>query len=169
MRRLDAVGRNNEGLLARRREGEVAGEQQHCLTNIDKLGYAVFVSFWNYPRNIISRCLRRRAIALVQLLIMGMLAVPVCCYELGPELGKSAISLTAGPIVDHDECPCCPDENKTDADSCPTCSYCSPYAPLTPKLSTNHVPPGAQLIFREQFTKLPDVHIPIFVPPENFA
>lgn len=147
-----------------------AGLSFFCLTNIDKLRYDMFMSFWNHPRNIISRCLRRRAIALVQLLVMVMLAVPVCCYELGPEQGKSAISLTAGPIdVDHDECPCCPDENKTDVDSCQTCSYCSHYAPLTPELFTNHVPPGAQLIFREQFTKLPDVHTPIFVPPENFA
>ena len=124
----------------------------------------------NRLHNIRSRRLYCRAIALVQLLVMVMLAVPVCCYELAPAQEKSAITLTAGAIViGHGECLCCPDENKRDADSCSTCSYCSYYAPLTPELSTNHIPPGAQLIFREQFTKLPDVHIPIFVPPENFA
>ena len=124
----------------------------------------------NRLHSIRSRRHYCRATALVQLFVMVMLAVPVCCYELGPEQGKSAISLTAGAVdVDHDECPCCPDENKTGADSCSTCSYCSYYAPLTPELSTNHIHPGAQLIFCEQFTKLPDVHIPFFVPPENFA
>ena len=125
---------------------------------------------WNHPHNIVFRRLYRRAIALVQLLVIVMLAVPVCCYELAPEQGKAAISLAAGAMdVDHDKCPCCPDENKTGADSCSTCSYCSYYAPLTRELFTNHIPPGTQLIFREQFTKLLDVHIPIFVPPENFA
>jgi hypothetical protein len=151
----------------------ITGKDQrikYCLTSIGKSRIIYQMNFLNRLHNIISRRLYRRAIALVQLLVMVMLVVPVCCYELGPEQGKSAISLTAGAIdVDHDECPCCPDENKTDADSCSTCSYCSYYAPLKPELATNHVPPLAQLDFREQFTKLPDVHIPIFVPPENFA
>ena len=107
---------------------------------------------------------------MVQVVVMVMLAVPVCCYELVPEEEKTAISQTAKAIDDdHDECPCCPDENKADAGSCSTCSYCSYYAPLIPALSTNYDPSVAQLIFREQFTKLLDVHIPIFVPPQNLA
>ncbi|MBC7961609.1 MAG: hypothetical protein H7Y05_01550 [Steroidobacteraceae bacterium] len=124
----------------------------------------------NRLHNGLSRRLYRRTIALVQLLVMLLLAVPVCCYELAPEQEKSAISLTAGAAdADHDECPCCPDENKSDADNCPTCSYCSYYAPLTPTLSTKYAPSIVQLICREHFTKLPDVHIPIFVPPQNLV
>ena len=120
--------------------------------------------------NIISRRLYCRAIALIQLLVMVMLAVPVCCYELAREQGQFVISLTAETTaVGHDECPCCQDESKTDVDNCPTCSYCSYNAPLPPELFISPIPSRAQLIFCEQFSKLADVHIPIFVPPENFA
>lgn len=105
---------------------------------------------------------------MVQLLVMVMLAVPACCYESGADHEKSGISLTAGANdADHDKCPCCPDENKTASDNCSTCSYCSYYAPLTTAISTNYDTYVAPLISPEQFTKLTDVHIPIFVPPQN--
>lgn len=122
--------------------------------------------------NIISRRLYRRIIALIQVIVMVMLAVPACCYELEPDHEKSSVSLSAKTgDADHDKCPCCPDENKTDSDNdnCSSCSYCSYYAPLTPLISTNYEPSVAPLIFPEQFIKLTNVHIPIFVPPQNLA
>lgn len=122
--------------------------------------------------NNISQRLYRRIIALVQVMVMVMLAVPACCYELEPDHEKSSISQTAkANEADHDKCPCCPDENKADSDNdtCSTCSYCTYYAPLTPLISTNFDPAIAPLIFPEEFTKLPDVHIPIFIPPQNLA
>jgi len=114
----------------------------------------------------------RRAIALVQLLMMVMLAVPACCYELEPDHDKTGVSQSVkANDADHDKCPCCPDENKSDFDngSCSTCSYCMSYAPIFPLISTNYDPSVAPLIFPEEFTKLSDVHIPIFVPPQNLA
>jgi hypothetical protein len=122
--------------------------------------------------NIISRRLYRRTIALVQVIVMVMLAVPACCYELEPDHEKSGISQSANANdADRDKCPCCPDENKADSDSdtCSSCSYCAYYAPLTPLISTNYNPSVAPLIFPEEFTKLSDVHIPIFIPPQNLA
>jgi len=109
---------------------------------------------------------------LVQVIVMVMLAVPACCYELEPDHGKASISQTAKTNdADHDNCPCCPDEDNTDSnnDSCSSCSYCSYYAPLTSQISTHYDPSVAPLIFPEQFTKLSDVHIPIFIPPQNLA
>jgi hypothetical protein len=120
--------------------------------------------------NIISQRLYRRTIALVQVIVMVMLAVPACCYELESDHEKSSISQTTkAHEADHDKCPCCPDEKTTDSDTCSTCSYCSYYAPLTPLISTKYDPSVAPLISPEQFTKLTDVHIPIFVPPQNLA
>lgn len=120
--------------------------------------------------NIVSQQLYRKIIALIQVIVMLMLAVPACCYELESDHKKTSVSQSAKTIVaDHDKCPCCPDENKADSDSCSTCSYCAYYAPLTPLISTSYNPSVAPLVFSEQFTKLSDVHIPIFIPPQNLA
>lgn len=122
--------------------------------------------------NIVSRRLHLRTIALVQLLVMVLLAVPACCYEVETGHEANSIGTTAGANdVDHGECPCCPDENKSgsSSDTCSTCSYCNYYAPLIPVISTNYEPSVTQLIIPEQFTKLTDVHLPIYVPPQNLA
>jgi len=127
---------------------------------------------YNRLHNIISRRLYRRTIALVQLLFMVMLAVPAFCYELKPDHEKAGVSQTAKEQdANHDKCPCCPDENKADSDNdgCSTCSYCTYYTPLTPVISTNYAPSTARLIFPEQYKKMTDVHIPIFVPPQNLG
>jgi hypothetical protein len=119
---------------------------------------------------LISKSLFRRAIALVQFVVMVMLAVPVCCYEIGPEQGKSNVSLSAAAFdTNHDACPCCPDEQEAADDDCSTCRYCSFYTPLTSGLSLAYAPSEAQLHFHEPLTKLLEVHIPIFVPPQNLA
>jgi hypothetical protein len=103
---------------------------------------------------------------------MVMLAVPACCYEPEHDREKASVNQAAKAIdADQDECPCCPDENKSDSnnDSCSTCSNCAYYAPLAPLISTHYDPSVAPLIFPEEFTKLSDVHIPIFIPPQNLA
>jgi hypothetical protein len=111
-----------------------------------------------------------RIIALVQVIVMAMIAVPACCYELEPDHKKTSFSQNVNAIdAGHDKCPCCPDENEADSENCSTCSYCSYYVPLTPTISTNYYPSAGRLISREQFTKLPEVNIPIFVPPQNLA
>ena len=128
--------------------------------------------FLTLLHNILSRRLYRRTIALVQVVVMVMLAVPVCCYELDTDHENVSGSQTMKTDnADHDKCPCCPDENKADSnnDTCSTCSYCTNYAPLTPLISSNYDPSISPLILSETFTKLSDVHIPIFIPPQNFA
>jgi len=111
-----------------------------------------------------------RLIALVQLFVLVMLALSAFAHEPSSERGTSSVSLTAeADEAGGDECPCCPDENKSGDESCSTCSYCSCYAPLTLALSIDYYPAVAELIPREPFTKLPEVHIPIVVPPQNLA
>lgn len=103
---------------------------------------------------------------------MVMLAVPVCCYEVESKHEKVSISQSVDQTdTDHSNCPCCPNENKADSDtdSCSTCSYCTYYAPLTSVITSNYDPSITPLITPEQFTKLTDVHLPIFVPPQNLA
>jgi hypothetical protein len=110
------------------------------------------------------------AIAVVQLLVMVMFAVPVCCYELEPDHEKAGISQSAkSNDAEQNKCPCCPNENKADSANCSTCGYCSYHGPLTTVNSTDYIPSTAQLVSREQFSMLPDVYIPIFVPPQNLA
>ena len=124
----------------------------------------------NRLHNIRPLC--RRAIALVQILVMLVLAVPVCCYELESSHEKKSISQSVnGTDADQGNCPCCPDEGKTDsdADSCSTCIYCTYYAPLTSVITANYDPSITPLDTPEQFAKLTDVHLPIFVPPQNLA
>lgn len=122
--------------------------------------------------NTVSRHLYRRTIALVLLLVMVVLAVPACCYELALEQEGSCLSQGPEAVdTEHDSCPCCPDRDNTgtDTDNCSTCSYCSFYVPLTATPSSNYSPSVTQLTGREPFTKMPEVHISIFVPPQNRA
>lgn len=128
---------------------------------------------FNSLHKIISRRLCRRSIALVQLVVMMMLAVPACCYELALEQGKADVCVSA-TSAGHDECPCCPGENKSGenksgAADCSTCGNCSSFAPLTSELVVDYHPSVAPLVSRELVTKLLDVAIPIFVPPQNLA
>jgi len=101
---------------------------------------------------------------------MVLLVAPACCYELEPGLKKADVNHSAkSNDADQGKDPCCPDENKPDSDNCTSCGCCSSYAPLTPAISANNDPSIAQLISLEQFTILPDVNIPIFIPPQNLA
>lgn len=117
------------------------------------------------------RLLSLRAVALVQLLVMVVLVLPVCCSESGPEQAKSGVSHIAGTVDGgHDTCPCCPDENNTDdADNCSNCSYCSSYTPLISALSVHYAPLESEHLSLNKVTNLPEGHTPIFVPPQNLA
>lgn len=126
----------------------------------------------NILHTVIHQRLYRRIIALIQVTVMLMLAVPACCYDQETDHEKVSISQPMKTTdANQNNCPCCPDENKTDSDngSCSTCSYCTYYAPLAPLISTHYDPSVSPLIFPEEFTKLSDVHIPIFIPPQNLA
>jgi len=57
--------------------------------------------------NIISRPPILQGHRFDQLLVMVMLAVPVCCYELAREQGNCYQPDAETTAVGHDECPCC--------------------------------------------------------------
>lgn len=103
---------------------------------------------------------------MIQLFVTLLLALPAYCYEQGTENSQTVAGTTD---VEHEKCPCCPAEEGEDSDNCSTCGYCKYYAPLMLETSANYTPTTAQLVTSEQFTKLADIHIPIFVPPQNLA
>ena len=112
----------------------------------------------------------RTAISLVLLLVVVMLAIPASYLNVVKAVESSAMLTTTGSVDgDHKDCPCCPGENSTDTDDCSKCSYCSVTPTLAPTFSTAYTPVVTYLISREQFTRLPEVHIPILVPPQNIA
>lgn len=120
--------------------------------------------------NIIARRLYRRVIAMTLLLVMVTLAGTACCYELAPEQEKYLIKLTAGAdAVDHDDCPLCPSQQDAAAGDCSACADCSCKAPIILASSASYYPSIAKFIIGDFFTRLPEVHLPIFVPPENIV
>jgi len=115
-----------------------------------------------------------RCIAAIQLLVMLLLAVPATGYGLDADHGakKPGISASTGAVdADHDSCPCCPDTGETDSsdESCSTCNACSLYAPLSGVLSLRYLSLVGELVVAEPLVRLPDVHLPIFVPPQNLV
>jgi len=61
--------------------------------------------FLSILHNIIYRRLYRRTIALVQVVVMVMLAVPACCYELDNDHENASVSQTMkANNADHDKC-----------------------------------------------------------------
>jgi len=114
----------------------------------------------------------RKAIALFQVLVLLALAVPACCYE--PQSGHESAGISRGaetPNDSQDACPCCPDEGQpeSDTDTCSTCSYCTFHVPMTAQVSASYAPSTSPLIVLERLTRLPEVHIPILVPPQNLV
>lgn len=125
------------------------------------------------PHKAASRRLCLKAIASIQLIVLVMMAVPALCAELTLDQGREdiCISAHAADINNDDsgeECPCCPADGSGE-DNCAACSGCafyyqSAYAPLA-----NYAPSVAQLEAPEHFTKLYEVFLPIFVPPQNLT
>ena len=117
--------------------------------------------------------LYRKAIALLQLLVMLMLAVPVWFDEVSAGTDGAVVVMAAGEHNADDACPCCPDEcpdDTTGADTCSTCSYCSLHVPLNQPVPSPRYAPAVDLLRPfEQFTRLPEVHLEIFIPPQISA
>lgn len=113
-----------------------------------------------------------KVIALFQLLVLLALSVPVSAHE--PQPGQEAVSIrwtAEAPHDSQDSSPCCPgqDQPESGSDMCSTCSYCNIYIPMTARISVSYSPSISLLIVPERFTSLPEVHIPIVVPPQNQA
>jgi len=67
----------------------------------------------------------------------------------------------------------CPCSDRHDAEgcdsSCSCCSCCSYHAPLPAPLAWSAAPPERSCRLRDPFQFLPEVYLPIFVPPQNRA
>lgn len=129
--------------------------------------------FSGLPHTAGFRRLCLKGIASVQLIVMVMIAVPAFCYELTPDKGKQDICISAYAPDTHsddnaDQCPCCPDD-PSGTDNCAACSGCAFYTPLVSVPFVTYAPAVVQLEAPEHFTKLYEVLIPIFVPPQNLA
>lgn len=112
----------------------------------------------------------RKAIALLQVLVLLALALPVCALEQLAVHETADINRTAETEHDSQEgTPCCPDESQPESGSntCSTCSYCTIHMPMTSQVSASYSPCISPLIVPERLTRLPEVHIPILVPPQN--
>ena len=122
-------------------------------------------------RHVICRLINIRLIAMIQLMVMVLLALPAYSYESAAEHDKQTVNChqQTGDAA-HDSCPCCPagDENGG-SDNCSACSHCSCYAPLYSLPSYRYIPSVGSLTVPESFHTLPDVAIPIFVPPQNLV
>lgn len=105
---------------------------------------------------------------MIQLMVMVLLAMPAYSYEPAQEHDKQHVgSHVETGQSDHDSCPCCPDDGGSD--NCSACSHCSSFAPLSSLPFYRYVPSVGTLTVPESFHRLPDVAIPIFVPPQNQA
>lgn len=120
--------------------------------------------------NAMSRPFYRRTTLLVQFLVIVFLAMPAFGYEVKTGHQEPGVSITASAAdFDHGQRPCCPDENRPDSDDCSTCSYCPYNAPLVSEIASGYAPAAGRLVHHGQPATVPDVHIPIFVPPQILA
>lgn len=117
--------------------------------------------------------LRLRLIAAVQLVAMLLLMLPAFAHEsAGDHLKETAaVSAPAGQ-ADQDlgdtGCPCCPDGEESE-DDCSSCGNCTLFTSSPPAPVVGYAPSVSPLESFEPRTRLLQVHIPIFVPPQNHA
>jgi hypothetical protein len=112
-----------------------------------------------------------RTIALFMLclfLLLPMHGVAQVLTESVPFMQGELLHLSANTA---DQLPCsdcpCSGANHSECDS--TCSCCSAMAPLPQLFSWNYAPTVEQLTATEPYWTLPQVYLPIFVPPQNLS
>jgi hypothetical protein len=117
--------------------------------------------------------LKRRLVATMMLMIMVTLCLSMECHAVGPKSnglhGTTAIVLP--PSGDSDT-PCCPadDHNHGDLDHCTSCLHCACNAPLMGSDALISYTPSLSLLNpKDRFSQLPEVYLPIFIPPQNLA
>lgn len=71
--------------------------------------------------------------------------------------------------VSH-QCPCAPSEQHEDYDGCDTCVNCACHAPLAMhQFQLSYNPIILDLSIFDPFTRLPEVYLSKFIPPQNQA
>ena len=117
--------------------------------------------------------LQRRLVAVFTLLVIMTLCVSVECHAVGPK--DSGLHATTGvvlPATEHTDSPCCPidDHGHTDADHCTSCLHCACNAPLAALETILSYAPSLSLLNPfDRFNLLPEVYLPIFIPPQNLS
>jgi hypothetical protein len=122
--------------------------------------------------HILSRGACRRAIALIQLVVVLSVSVAANCHDIGPK--KAGIHTTVAvslPIPDTHESPCCPvDDDHSDVDHCASCLHCACNALLADQETVlSYAPSVSMLNPIDRFNHLPEVYLPKFIPPQNHA
>lgn len=115
-----------------------------------------------------------RLLALLQIVVMLTAVLPAFGSEPSTRVNKE-VSATAQDHLKHqeqgkDSCPCCPDDGQSgDDDACSSCGQCAVFTTLTSINIIKYLPAVSSIETFERRTKLSQVHIPIFVPPQNLA
>lgn len=123
--------------------------------------------------------LLRRVVALLQIVVMLVLAIPACAGDSSSaadgtvKVASAEAAATPAGVADSedcDDCPCCPDDEGAAPGDCSSCSFCWDYPPVNaPAPSLCHLPAVDQLIHFETTKPLPEVFLSIFIPPQNLA
>ena len=114
-----------------------------------------------------------KLIALLQILVLVAAVLPAFGSDAATAAVKKGQSVTA---QDHqnqeqgkDQCPCCPDDGQSDGGACSGCSQCAVFTTSPSVQTIKYLPSVSPLAAYERRTKLLQVHLPIFVPPQNLA
>jgi hypothetical protein len=117
--------------------------------------------------------LQRRLVAAMTLTIIMTLLVSVDCHAVGPkDAGLHATTSVVLPATEHPDSPCCPidDHGHTDVDHCLSCLHCACNAPLAALETILSYAPSLSLLNPiNRFNLLPEVYLPIFIPPQNLS
>ena len=117
--------------------------------------------------------LQRRLVAAMTLMVLLTLCVSVDCHAVGPrDAGLHAVSSVVLPATEHSDSPCCPvdDHGHSDADHCTSCLHCACNALMASKEThLSYAPTVSSLNPIDRFNHLPEVYLPIFIPPQNLA
>ena len=117
--------------------------------------------------------LQRRLVATMMLLIMVTLCLSMECHAVGPRSNGLHGTTTAllPPSADPAP-PCCPvdDHDHGDRDHCTSCLHCVCNAPLLGGETVISYTPSLSLLTpKDHFSQLPEVYLPIFIPPQNLV
>ncbi len=112
----------------------------------------------------------RRLIALC--LVLAYLFLPMDGFAQFQPFAPAAGQTDTLPVkieAAKDHCPDCPcSDGEHGAGGCDaSCSCCSCFAPLPQGVTIDFIPVVTSMIPFERFQTLPQVYLPIFVPPQN--
>ena len=117
--------------------------------------------------------LQRRMVAALTLMVIMTLSVSLDCHAVGPkDAGLHTMTSVVLPATEHPDTPCCPidDHDHADIDHCASCLHCACNALLTAQETyLSYAPPVSSLNPIDRFNHLPEVYLPIFIPPQNLT